>query len=142
MIQFKLQIRKILPKKLGETESDILYNKNLFKFSWNQLTCWKKKPAARLQSYKIRCYIYQCKDLPAADSDCSSDPLVKIFCQSDPKKCTKCIYDNLNPIFYEIIDIDCDILSLNEAPPIILSVCDRDDDLTDLITFKNDDFLG
>lgn len=43
-----------------------------------------------------------------------------------------------------MIDIDCDILSLNdnEAPPIVLNVWDRDDDFIDFLTLKNDDFLG
>jgi hypothetical protein len=52
--------------------------------------------------------------------------------------------NNTNPIVFEVIDIDQDILSLNDndAPPIIINVWDRDDDFTDLITLKKDDFLG
>jgi len=40
---------------------------------------WKKRMARRPESAKIRCYLFQCKDLPAADEDGASDPLVTIF---------------------------------------------------------------
>jgi hypothetical protein len=30
---------------------------------------WKKKPQKRLDTKKIRAYVFQCRDLPAADSD-------------------------------------------------------------------------
>jgi len=35
---------------------------------------WKRKPQKRLDITKIRCYVFQCRDLPAADSDGQSDP--------------------------------------------------------------------
>jgi hypothetical protein len=37
---------------------------------------WKKKLSKRLNPIKIRAYIYQCKDLPAADSNGTSDPFI------------------------------------------------------------------
>ena len=40
---------------------------------------WKKAPPKRLKSWKIRCFIFQCKDVPAADSDGSSDPYVSLW---------------------------------------------------------------
>ena len=40
---------------------------------------WKKPPKKRCDPVKIRCYIYQCRDLPAADSNGTSDPFVKVF---------------------------------------------------------------
>lgn len=40
---------------------------------------WKKALRRRPDSKKIRCYLFQCKDLPAADEDGASDPLVVVF---------------------------------------------------------------
>lgn len=40
---------------------------------------WMKPPPKRLSSWKIRCYIYQCKDLPAADSEGSSDAYIEAW---------------------------------------------------------------
>jgi hypothetical protein len=36
----------------------------------------KRKTMLRLPVYKVRAYIFQCRDLPAADSDGTSDPAV------------------------------------------------------------------
>jgi C2 domain len=52
---------------------------------FRQYPAWKKPPPKRLSSWKIRCFIYQCKDLPAADSNGSSDPYVEIW-SSDKNK--------------------------------------------------------
>ena len=46
---------------------------------------WKKKPAIRAHSVRIRAYIYQCKDLPAADSNGTSDPYIKVWDMSEGK---------------------------------------------------------
>mmetsp|Transcript_42315 Transcript_42315/g.55764 ORF Transcript_42315/g.55764 Transcript_42315/m.55764 type:complete len:209 (+) Transcript_42315:730-1356(+) len=40
---------------------------------------WAKKLRRRPESAKIRCYLFQCKGLPAADDDGSSDPMVVIY---------------------------------------------------------------
>lgn len=40
---------------------------------------WTKRLARRPDSAKIRCYLFQCRDLPAADDDGSSDPLVVVY---------------------------------------------------------------
>jgi Ca2+-dependent lipid-binding protein len=37
---------------------------------------------------KVRAYIYQCKDLPAADSNGTSDPFIKVWDISDKYKKT------------------------------------------------------
>ena len=37
---------------------------------------WQRPPAKRANSVMIRAYIFQCKDLPAADSNGTSDPYV------------------------------------------------------------------
>lgn len=36
-------------------------------------------PPKRLSSWKIRCYIYQCKDLPPADSEGTSDAYIEAW---------------------------------------------------------------
>ena len=40
---------------------------------------WSKRLGRRPESAKIRCYLFQCKDLPAADEDGASDPLVVVY---------------------------------------------------------------
>ena len=37
---------------------------------------WSKPPPKRLNVFKIRTYLFQCRDLPAADSDGQSDPYI------------------------------------------------------------------
>jgi len=44
---------------------------------------WKSSPPKRAQPVAIRAYIYQCRDLPAADSNGTSDPFVKIWDMSE-----------------------------------------------------------
>ena len=44
---------------------------------------WKKGPSKRGNPIKIRAYIYQCRDLPAADSNGTSDPFVRVWDMSD-----------------------------------------------------------
>lgn len=61
---------------------------------------WKKPPPKRLNAYKVRAYIFQCRDLPAADSDGQSDPYIKVWDMSKDQKRTRTIEDNLNPLFY------------------------------------------
>ena len=40
---------------------------------------WKKKPPRRLGSKKIRCFIYQCRNIPSADADGSSDSYISVW---------------------------------------------------------------
>ena len=40
---------------------------------------WKKKPDKRPKTNLVRAYIYQARNLPAADDDGASDPLIKVF---------------------------------------------------------------
>ena len=37
---------------------------------------WSKRPPKRLDAKKIRCYIFQCRDIPAADDDGSTDAFI------------------------------------------------------------------
>lgn len=44
---------------------------------------WKKRLSRRPDSAKIRCYLFQCRDLPAADEDGASDPMVIVYSTVD-----------------------------------------------------------
>jgi len=109
---------------------------------WKKFFAWKKKPPSRMTSYKVRIYIFQCKDLPAADSDGSSDPYITVFnpdgkAHHDHHR-TRTVNDTVNPLFYQALQIDYDFLDLDTAPPIVLDCYDTDDGLLD----STDDFLG
>lgn len=77
---------------------------------------------------KVRAYIFQCRDLPAADSDGTSDPFLQITDSDVPQK-TATINDNLNPIFYEALDLIYEANNINELPPIIIDCFDEDEAL-------------
>lgn len=63
MIQIKLAI--------NDLEREVPVN-------WRQYPAWKEDPPRRLTVCKVRCYIYQCRNLEAADSDGTSDPYVQV----------------------------------------------------------------
>jgi Ca2+-dependent lipid-binding protein len=105
---------------------------------FKQHEAWKKPPPKRLTSWKVRCYIYQCKDLPAADSEGSSDPYIEVWSTDKKKAKTPVVEDNCNPIFFETLEIYYDFTKSEEAPPIILNVWDMDNDILD----STDDFIG
>ena len=95
---------------------------------------WKAKVPKRSNPVKIRAYIYQCRDLPAADSEGTSDPFVKVWdVNSKPKK-TKVVEDNNNPLFYECIELDYEVDNVDDLesyPPFIFDIYDHDDGLLD-----------
>lgn len=79
--------------------------------------------------------------MPAADSDGSSDPFIKIFNVSGSDVVTTVIEDNVNPIFMECKEVGLDFMDFHnftDAPPIILDIMDADEG------FFSDsaDFLG
>lgn len=63
-------------------------------------SAWKKKVPKRSNPVKIRAYIYQCRDLPAADAEGTSDPYVKCWDVGTTVKQTAVVEDNNNPLFY------------------------------------------
>ena len=86
----------------------------------------------------MRAYVFQCRDLPAADSDGSSDPFLQ-FLDSDVPQNTQVVNDNLNPIYYEAIDLIYEANSIEELPPFIIDCYDEDQTLVG----KNDaDYLA
>ena len=58
------------------------------KINFREYDSWKKNPSKRAIPVTIRAYIYQCRDLPAADSNGTSDPFVKVWDMSDKQKKT------------------------------------------------------
>ena len=110
---------------------------------------WKKRLGRRPESAKIRCYLFQCKDLPAADDDGASDPLVQIYStvDSDSNKQrmldqvikTEVVENNLDPMFYELKEIKIDYTKGEKLPPFILDVYDVD---KKFIGEDERDFLG
>ena len=49
---------------------------------YKQYEAWKKPPPRRLQSKKIRCFIFQCRDIPSADEDGASDAYISVWNQA------------------------------------------------------------
>ena len=49
---------------------------------WSQNPVWGKRLPRRPGNKKVRAYVFQCRDLPAADSDGTSDPFLE-FIDSD-----------------------------------------------------------
>jgi hypothetical protein len=72
---------------------------------FNQFDAWKKPPPKRPTNFKVRAYVFQCRDLPAADSDGQSDPYVCIWDTGKVVQKTKFIEDNVNPLFYETVEL-------------------------------------
>lgn len=99
---------------------------------------WKKPPPRRLGSKKIRCFIFQCRGIPSADSDGSSDSYISVWNPEGEQYRTRTIEDSLNPIYFETIEMLYDMADLETAPPIIFNIWDHDADLFD----SSDDFLG
>jgi hypothetical protein len=119
LLSFKLSIRE---RKKDEN------------FLFEKFPAWSKQPPKRLNPYKARVYIYQCRDLPSADDDGQSDPYIKVWTLEGSKR-TSCIEDNNNPIFFESVEIPViDAASLDELPPFVLDLYDKDS--------LGDDFIG
>jgi hypothetical protein len=102
---------------------------------------WNKKVAKRSNPVKIRAYVYQCNDLPAADAEGTSDPYVVAWDTVAEVKKTKVVEDNCNPLFYDTLELEYEVNdtdNLESYPPFIFDVYDHDDGLFD----SEPDFLG
>ena len=110
---------------------------------------WKKPLRRRPDSKKIRCYLFQCKDLPAADEDGASDPMVVVYntVDEDSNKermkaqvCeTECIEDNCDPMFYQLLELKIDYTRGEPLPPFIFDVYDVD---KNIIKSDDRDYMG
>lgn len=102
---------------------------------------WRKPPPPRAQAVIVRAYIYQCRDLPAADDNGASDAYCVVWDKSSKTRRTKTIEDNMNPLFYETLELEYEVRDINDIstyPPFIVDVWDEDNELFD----STDDFLG
>jgi hypothetical protein len=84
----------------------------------------------------LMCNLYQCKNLPAADSNAMSDPYVIFYCggesiSTNPKEKE----DTLNPMWYQTLHLNVHCATVFDAPPIVVYVMDHD-------TTSEDDMLG
>lgn len=126
MLSFKLSIHNV----------SVDQNINFSKFD-----SWIQKPSKGM-AMKLRAYIYQCQDLPAADSGGTSDPFLRIWDLSQNAKETQVSYENNNPLYFEVIELIYEVRDINDKtsyPPFIIDVWDRDENL---ITADSNDFLG
>lgn len=101
----------------------------------------------RANTCKVRAYVFQCRDLPAADDDGLCDPFVQMFKSLDTeekKKGAKAYArtafktSNCDPMFYEILELDIDFTPGQPLPPFIIDIYDVDQGLMG----KSFDYLG
>ena len=92
----------------------------------------------------VRCFVYQCRNLPSGDKDGTSDAQVIGYSvleeeeKRNQQTKTEVSKDNLNPVFYEAIDMLVCYGKSDMHPPFILDIYDIDSGM--LATSK--DFLG
>ena len=88
---------------------------------------WSKDPPKRMGVKKVRAYIFQCRDIPAADSDGQSDPFIKLWDTTAVEKKTRTIDDNNNPLFYETLELIIETGNdVEQMAPFIFDVYDYD----------------
>jgi hypothetical protein len=97
---------------------------------------WNVEPARPPGQKKyVVANLYQCKNLPAADSDGNSDPYVQIYCGNTMVETGHVERENtLNPVWYRTLVLRVACNSIEDAPPIVIRVMDND--------FGTDDLLG
>lgn len=105
---------------------------------WMDYPQWAKKIPKRPPNIKVRCFCWQARDLPAADESGTSDPFIQIT-DSDRTQNTHVIWDNVNPLFYQGLDAIYEANSVEELPPIIIDVFDKDEQL---VGKDKEDFLA
>lgn len=96
---------------------------------WMNYPTWAKKIPKRPPNIKVRVFVWQARDIPAADDNGSSDPFVSIP-DSEKEHRTNVIWDNVNPLFYEGLDVVYESNSVEELPPVIVDVFDMDESIT------------
>lgn len=76
--------------------------------------------------------------MPIGDEEGTSDPYISIWNSYGKDIRTETIDDTLNPIYMQALELPIDVVSVEEAPPILFDVYDEDEEL--LATTS--DFLG
>eukprot|EP01051_Picozoa_sp_SAG22_P002057 SAG22_NODE_87_length_21437_cov_14.162480_14_plen_930_part_00 len=100
------------------------------------------------EGWELRLHIYQCKDLPAADDDGTSDPYLKVTVAGQTQF-TRVVPDTCYPRFYQTLTFrnlqlpDENYVRMGLAPRIVLQVYDSDQTWYSKKETENaDDFLG
>lgn len=93
--------------------------------NWNDYPNWKAKMKKRPNVYKVRAFCFQARDLPAADENGTSDPFVRINDCSGTQE-SKVIFDNVNPIWYQTLELSYEAAHLEDIPPIIVDLFDME----------------
>jgi len=93
-----------------------------------------------LISYRVRLFIFQCRDIPAADDNGLSDCYIKVWNNSEKEIRSKTTCEEtLNPVFYETLEFFYDMgNTLESCPPLLINLWDKDP----VIKLTGDDFLG
>ncbi|XP_066277223.1 dysferlin-like isoform X3 [Branchiostoma lanceolatum] len=90
--------------------------------------------------YQLRCYIYQARDLIAADKDSSSDPFASVSFLTQSQQ-TEVVKNKLSPVWdqtllFDEIEIYGDPTNMERAPPhVVVELFDHD-------SFGSPEFLG
>lgn len=114
---------RLLVSKPGDKSSLSLYG-------WD-------KPAMKRQAqtaWKIHFNIFQARDLIAGDSSGLSDPFLNIYGYGTELH-TTVIPETLNPIWNERLEFSAPFETVDDAPPFVLTMWDKDE-------LSADDFLG
>ena len=86
---------------------------------------WCTQFKIRPPVFKVRAYCFQARDLPAADENGSSDPFIRIS-NTNKYEDTRVIFDNVNPIFYQALDLVYEANKKEDMPPIVVDLYDMD----------------
>ena len=73
---------------------------------------WNIPMKKRPNTYLVRAYCFQARDLPTANENGSSDPFLRIT-DTGKAQDTKVIFDNVNPIFYQTLDCGYEAMDLD-----------------------------
>ncbi len=105
---------------------------------------WKKTIGKRANVNLIRAFIYQARDLPAADEDGASDPYLQIFdhWQTVDKsrkthRRTRVVNDTCFPMYYQCVELSIEG-EKDQLPPFVIDVYDVD---VNMITSDSRDFM-
>ena len=96
MISFKMSVHQVY--------RDRTMNKDIYN-NFKDYEAWSINEPKRLHAVKIRAYIYQARDLPAADANGTSDPYLRVWDMSEDEIKTRVIEDTTNPQFYEVLEM-------------------------------------
>ncbi|CAG9316505.1 unnamed protein product [Blepharisma stoltei] len=90
----------------------------------------------KMEDWVLLAHVFQARDLPAADGVGLSDPYLVIYCAGvEVSTKNKPREQTLNPRWYETFPMQIRIPTIEDAPPVILSVFDYD-------VISKDDMMG